>query len=156
MSYLYVCRDPQNLNDQTKLEFNDTNLSSITVQELKSRLSAIHADLLPNNYELTFFGKQLKAKGQLSNYGIKTGANLFVLAKQPETNDASKDRKSKIDQAELQKMMVAIRTALVNSNFRLMLNRLYDKEFRENIVACTPSLRENIVAFCMHSFLLLF
>lgn len=152
MPFVYVYLDQHNLNDanRLKLDFVDLNLSSITVDDLKDKLTTDYRDQLPVSYELSFFGRQLKSKNHLSYYGIKTGAYLFVFTNQlnEHQDDQSKEKKIKFEQTELQKMMTPIRTALVNSNFRMMLNRLYDKDFRENIVACTPQLRDNIVAFC--------
>ena len=150
MSYLYVCLDPANSQqNRIKLEFKDANTSSITVDDLKSRLTSAGQSNLPDSYHLTFFGRVLKPNNQLSNYGIKTGACLFVLPGQlaVEPAEASKNQKPKIEPEELQKMMIAIRTALQNQNFRTMLSKVYDRDFRDNIIACTPGLRENIVAF---------
>lgn len=161
MSYVYVCLDSKSSNEQNriKLEFKDANISSITVNDLKRQLSSSasansRSELpeLPKNYYLTFFGRVLKPDNQLSNYGIKSGAYLFVLpsGSPPQTADqaeASKEKKPRLEQQELQKMMAAIRTALLNPSFRTMLSKVYDRDFRDNIIACTPGLRENIVAF---------
>ena len=160
MSYLFIYLNPKNLKNEEnriKLELNEDSISSITVEQLKDKLTDqldLLQDqklLLPKNYDLTFFGRRLKCSNQLSNYGVKTGAFLFVLPSDKEDlseQTSSKEKKAKkIDQQEIAKKMVTIRTALVNSSFRSMLNRLYDKEFRDNIVACTPELRNNIIAF---------
>jgi len=149
MSYLYVCLDAQNSGKtKLKLDFNDTNIGSITVEELKEKLKATQPNL-PKNYDLTFFGKILKSNNKLSSYGIKTGANLFLISNlyEKQDHDNESNSQSKIQPSELNKAMLAIRTALMNPNFRSMLNRLYDKEFRDNIVNCIPGLRENIIAF---------
>lgn len=156
MSHLFVYLNPKELTSQNriKLEFNDENISSITVEELKEKLSSTRSDL-PSNYDLTFFGRSLKKESKLSNYGIKTGAKLFLLAlqetKENETGQ-QKDKKSKFEQKELEKMIIAIRTALFNAKFRQMLNQLYDKDFRENLLAVVPALKDNIIAFSKFNF----
>lgn len=160
MSFVYVCLDPKCSTEQQnriKLEFKDENISSITVDDLKRQLCSSADDRpdglpgLPKNYHLTFFGRVLKPNNQLSNYGVKSGACLFVLPNDSPSSTqgdrAEASKKPRLEPAELQKMMDAIRTALLNPSFRTMLSKVYDRDFRDNIIECTPGLRENIVAF---------
>ena len=43
-------------------------------------------------------------------------------------------------------MVIALKTALMNSGFRQMLDKLSEPEFRDNLIAVTPGLGEDATA----------
>jgi hypothetical protein len=50
-------------------------------------------------------------------------------------------------------MVIALRTALMNSSFRSILDKLSESEARENLMAVTPGLREDPTTFGNESLL---
>lgn len=90
----------------------------------------------------------------LDSYGIANGTTVWVIDKTnlviDETSAANKEPepviKTKISQSEIQNMVIALKTALMNPGFRPMLDKLNDPEFRDTLMSVTPGLREDNTA----------
>jgi hypothetical protein len=103
------------------------------------------------------FGRVLTSDKTLEWYGIKNGTTIFMLNKinydylvDNQTKDKSnkeKANKEKASQSDIQHMVIALRTALMNSSFRSILDKLSESEARENLMAVTPGLREDPITF---------
>jgi hypothetical protein len=106
------------------------------------------------------FGRVLTSDKTLEWYGVRNGTTIFVLKKinydyliDNQTKD--KSNKEKAPQSDIQNMVIALRTALMNSSFRSILDKLSESEARENLMAVTPGLREDPITFGNESLLIL-
>lgn len=70
-----------------------------------------------------------------------------------ETDRDGKGKKAKYDQTEIHNMILASRTALLNADFRKTLKKLYEKDFRESLMQCTPDLRNDPIALGLFTFI---
>ena len=98
------------------------------------------------------FGRVLNEDKSLDFYEITNGTTVSVINKTNLINPKektikleteSKESKQKINQSDIQHMVIALKTALMDSSFRQMLDKLSEPEFRENLIAVTPGLRED-------------
>lgn len=96
--------------------------------------------------ELICLGKCLKPEDTLESYGIKHGMTIHVLPKQ---NSEPVPKSSGLTENEIQQLVIALRTALINPAFRTMLQQLSKPEVMENIIAATPGLSEDPIALAM-------
>ncbi|RWS20501.1 hypothetical protein B4U80_00525 [Leptotrombidium deliense] len=152
MSTLFICNKTKSLTAEDVIELSDVNLSS-NVESLCSLIAqklAIPYESDEPSFELICFGRHLKAEKQLSAFGIRSGCTVYVFPVDSKRKDVivDKGKKPKLDQnqTEINQMVVALRTALMNSSFRNMLKKLYEKEYRDNLIACTPSLKNDPTA----------
>ncbi|XP_053202525.1 ubiquitin-like protein 7 [Panonychus citri] len=170
MLTLYVCSKTVSLtsNETVKLDLtqqddscNDNN--KLTVDNLmvaiKEKLSLTGSI---EDYQLVCYGKKLKGDKQLSHYGIKSNAvvHLFLKSIEERTSDRKMDdsdskgkgKKAKFEnspmemEVELHTMAIASKTALMNKSFRQMLSRLLEADFRNNLIQCTPGLKDDLIA----------
>ena len=100
------------------------------------------------------FGRVLNEDKTLDSYEITNGTTVFVIKKtnlinpkektmESEPKEEPKEMKLKINQSDIQHMVIALKTALMDSKFRQMLDNLSEAEHRENLMAVTPGLRED-------------
>ncbi|RWS03150.1 ubiquitin-like protein 7 [Dinothrombium tinctorium] len=157
MSTFYVCNKTESLQSKqcVKLHVNEAMLSVSSLYALIAKRLNLDYDENAPSFHLICFGKILKPEKQLSNYGIRNGTVIYVLKKFVDEEKLKKEardetgKKPKLDQTEINRMVIALRTALIIPSFRNMLDKLHEKEFRENLMACTPALRNDPIAFAI-------
>ena len=99
------------------------------------------------------FGRVLSPESTLDSYEITNGTTVWVINK---TNLLRPKEKTKpevnkdITQSDVQNMVIALKTALMDSAFRQFLDKLSEPEFKENFFDSTPGLREDPTAFGMN------
>lgn len=159
MLSLYVCSKIASLtsNEIIKLDLQDEvcDTNVLTVGNLMTTIKdKLNLTGLIDDYQLVCFGKKLKEEKPLTHYGIKSNATVHLFLKSAEERSADKkvdenpgrEKKAKVDQKEMHNMVVASKTALNNSSFRQMLTRLHENDFRNNLIQCTPGLRDDPIA----------
>lgn len=133
-----------------KLNVNDFGNDVKVLSQMVSKEFNINEE----QFDLMCFGKILMNNKTLEWYGIRNGSTIFVLNKICfiERNIESNNEmtvKVKPNQSEIQHMVIALRTALMNASFRSMLDKLSEDESRENLMAVTPGLREDPTVFAI-------
>lgn len=135
--------------DQTKQIAERHKLSGVNlegqVETIKKEISQ-KLNLPQDDLELVCLGKCLKSEDTLESYGIKHGMTIHVLPKQ---HSEPAPKSSGLSQEEIQQLVIALRTALMNPAFRTMIQQLSKPEVMENIIAATPGLADDPVALAM-------
>lgn len=147
-------------NEMLKLNIDDINSTKVdTLLDLVSQLLNINKQC----FDMMCFGRILLSIDKtLDFYGITNGTTIFVMKKlsmitsgdnsnQLTTNSdiSGNQSKPKYSQFDIQNMVIALRTALMNPLFRNMLDKLSETEARENLMAVTPGLREDVTTFAI-------
>ncbi|CAG2180462.1 unnamed protein product [Oppiella nova] len=120
-----------------------------------SQLVSKELDITEDKFDLMCFGRILSSDQMLDSYGVKEGTTVFVLNKtdlsafEDNSDTEPMDTRPAICQSDIQHMVIALRTALMDNSFRQMLEKLSEPEFRENLMAVTPGLREDTTAFAI-------
>ncbi|XP_023226211.1 ubiquitin-like protein 7 [Centruroides sculpturatus] len=132
--------------DQTKQIAERHKLSGVNlegqVETVKKEISQ-KLNLPLDDLELVCLGKCLKPEDTLESYGIKHGMTIHVLPKQ---HSEPAPKSSGLSQEEIQQLVIALRTALMNPAFRTMIQQLSKPEVMENIIAATPGLADDPIA----------
>lgn len=110
-------------------------------------------DLKPDDFELVCYGRILNRDKTLACYGIRSSSVLYVFKKRnTEVLKIKKPEQSlaeKPNQQEVHRIVVALRTALVNPDFRKVIDRLSEKESQDNLKSVTPGLAEDPIAMAI-------
>lgn len=134
---IYVSLVPEN-----SCKFERHKLSSVKLNDKVSSLQSKAADLFKTkieDLELVFLGKSLKQDDTLEECGIKNGMTVFVYPHhEPEKPTCT------LNVQEIP--MIAFGTALVNPDFRSVLQSLTKPEVLENVIASTPALADDPIA----------
>ncbi|XP_054153133.1 ubiquitin-like protein 7 [Oppia nitens] len=153
-TFVNICRRYQTIVNQKTNTVVNIDLNS-TVDSL-SQLVSKQLDLSEDMFDLICFGQLLTADQILNSYGIKNGTIVYVINKthlnpttNSPTNSQSMDTKTPTNHSEIHQMIIALRMALPNPKFRQMLDKLSETEFRENLIAVTPGLREDPTTFAI-------
>lgn len=173
MATFYVCSKVDNLNNQqvTPLKLEDDDCDDILKLTVGKLLAKVVADLklssMSDDYQLICFGRKLDENRLISHYGIKSNAIVYVFRKNlkegcrsnsnynssssscdnsSHSKGGDKGKKKKFEQQEITNMVVASRTALVSPAFRKMLIKMNESDFRDNLVQCTPGLKDDPIA----------
>lgn len=97
--------------------------------------------------ELTCYGHCLNGDKTLDSFGIKNGSTIFVLQRRPE-----KQLPLPVAKEDINKSIIAAKTAMMSPHFRSFLAKLHEPEFRANLCAVTPGLCENEITFGANNF----
>ncbi|XP_074600787.1 ubiquitin-like protein 7 [Brevipalpus obovatus] len=173
MATFYVCSKVDNLNNEkvTPLKLEDDDCDDIMKLSVGKLLAKVVTDLkltqMSNDYQLICFGRKLDENRLISHYGIKSNAVVYLFRKNLKegcmnsSNSSSscdngghkkgvdKGKKKKFEQQEITNMVVASRTALVSPAFRKMLIKMNESDFRDNLVQCTPGLKDDPIALAV-------
>lgn len=153
MVQFHVCSKVESLSskDICSIDLEDNGVDPTVGSLLTKVIQSLNLNPSEENYQLICYGKRLKNDKLLSFYGIKRNAVLYLyrqIKREPlrDTKPNGKGKKAKFDDQEITNMVVASRTALMNSAFREMLIKLQEKDFRDNLVQCTAGLKDDMVA----------
>ena len=154
MVKILVCSKVDSLANEEviSLHLEDAHLSKMTVQSLMDSILENCKLSTSEAYHLICYGRKLKSDKLISNYGIKSNTLLYLFknpvpsSRNSEDEDSpsrSREKKAKFDQTDIHNMIVASKTALMSDEFRHILEKLHDTDFRENLMQCTTGLRED-------------
>lgn len=156
---LYICSKLESLQskDMVKLELPDPT-SNATVEQLFHLVTSKLEIKGDTAFELICFGRSLNPQKTLADYGIKSGTIIYVFKQRPVYKPLSaqiqegkpEDPKGKTPkEKDMHNMLVALRSALQQPAFKGLLEKLSGTEFRENVFACVPGLREDPTAIAV-------
>jgi len=126
-----------------RLEIPDLTMA-MSVDDLYSKVAA-HLSRETSTFELVSYGRVLVPGKTLGFYGIRASSVVFVFDRKPKDNTQATSVEP-IDQEEAHRIVVALRTALVNPAFRNVIEKLKEKEHQDNLIAVTPGLAEDQTA----------
>lgn len=128
-------------NSLKRFTVDNINLSD-NVGTLKNEI-AKHLSVSPTEIEVVYGGKCLKEGQSIESQNLKPGITLHILkAIEP----IPPQQKAKLESTEIQQLMIALRTAMLNPAFRETLQKLSKPETLENIMAATPGLADDSTA----------
>ena len=158
MTSLFICSKLESLTakEMVKMEVPDMGMST-PVQRLYELVSQnLHVDAC--EFELVGYGRILNPAQTLAYYGIRSSSVVYVFRKRNTENlirrrdpaaAAEQASAEPMSQSEVHRIVVALRTALVNPEFRKIIDRLSEREHQENLMSVTPGLREDPIAMAI-------
>lgn len=154
MTGVFICSKLQSMTckELVKMEVPDLGMS-MPVQRLYELVSQnLHVD--PSDIELVAFGRILKPENNLAHYGVRSSSVVYVFKKRNvqhliRRRDPSAPPAEPMTESEVHRIVVALRTALVNPDFKKIIDRLSEREQQENLMSVTPGLREDPVAMAI-------
>ena len=128
---------------------------SMPVQKLYELVSC-NLKVDPASIELVAFGRILKPDQTLAHYGVRSSSVIYVFNKRNvqhlirrRDQESVSETSEAMSEAEMHRIVVPIRTALVNPEFKKIIDRLSEREYQENLMSVTPGLREDPVAMAI-------
>lgn len=161
---VFICSKLGSLQSQEMVKVDLPTWSPNTTVETLFSLVKNKLELQQSGqeFELICFGKSLKPDKPLAHYGIKNGTIVYVFKKRDMSFGSSdkaesaatvckwqKEAMPRNSEQEINRTGMTLRTTIADSNFKNMLEKLHDKDFRENLLACTPGLRDDPVALAI-------
>ncbi|KAI1293619.1 Ubiquitin-like protein 7 [Halotydeus destructor] len=145
---VFVISKLETLQNEAEVEVNLPEPAlSTSVKDLYD-LVTTKLNLKESSFDLICFGKILSPDNTLAFYGIRSGAIVFAFERRVEDKGCDV-HKQKLDPLEIKRMIIGFKTALVNPKFKDMFDKLKEREFRENVIECTPGLGNDPVALAL-------
>lgn len=144
---ILICSKVVDLTNRkmVKLEIPDLTLG-MTVDDLYDKI-AKHLDLDVNSVELVAYGRFLQKGKTLGYYGVRSSSVIFVHNKRPQKDtESTASSLQTFDQIESHRIVTAVKTALLNPDFRTVIEKLKEKEAQDNLMAVTPGLSDDPIA----------
>ena len=128
------------------LEMPDLSVGT-TVESL---YQLIQSHLKPaSDFEMVAYGRILKRDKHLAHYGIKSNSLVYLYRKRGGASEPKPEASGsvvKVDTKEIQDMVFALKAALANPNFKSVLDKLNEKDFRDKLLSGTPGLKDDPMA----------
>ncbi|KAH7640793.1 uncharacterized protein LOC124495856 [Dermatophagoides farinae] len=158
-NYVIICNKIDSLLFKEMKQMEVTNMSC-TVDELAIQIAELW-NLEKQTFDVVCFGKLLDSSKTLDFYGIENGTMLYLLKKKTtalnhlvdskdsqksnivETNNISSAHSSFAFTTEQQGQCIALKSALLNSAFRQVIENLSDFDNRENLMTVNHELRND-------------
>ena len=146
---LLICSKKDDLmsKELLKVEIPDLTMGMM-VEELYQKIST-HLNCSVDSIDLVGYGRVLQPGNTLGHYGIRSSSVIIVYNKRPEPKEEENTPSVPVDQEEAHRIVVALRTALVNPDFRNVIEKLKEREAQDNLMAVTPGLSEDPTALAI-------
>ncbi|OTF72989.1 hypothetical protein BLA29_004787 [Euroglyphus maynei] len=161
-NYVIICNKIESLVFKEMKQMEVANMSS-TVDELADQITKLW-NLDKQTFDIVCFGKLLDFSKTLDFYGIENGTMLYLLKKKSTDvillDGGKNSQKSNADETasnvssssqpfhhnfttEQQGQCIALKSALLNSSFRQVIENLSDFDNRENLMTVNHELRND-------------
>jgi hypothetical protein len=145
---LFICSKVEDLMNKKMIKMDIPEITlNMTVDDLYEKVAS-HLTISADSVELVSYGRFLQRGKTLGYYGVRSSSVIFVHKKRPKRKITSTEIHP-VDQTEAHRIVVALRTALVNPDFRNIIDKLKEKEAQENLMAVTPGLGDDPTAMAI-------
>lgn len=130
-----------------RIRLNDFSLQK-TVDNLKDEISK-QTPIPANELIVIFSGRCLDGQETLESCGVKAGMTIHMLRKPEHLESLLSPEKFDSSEVGLQRLVMALKTAIRNPAYRSTVQRLSKPDVLEDIIAATPGLADDPIAIAI-------